>query len=84
MRKSDKGSIEWEATVWCGCCDQWDYLDGHSQRDAQHAARKRGWRQSKRLGWLCPSCEKTQDLTARSSETPDGDADADDEGFDAR
>lgn len=53
-----KGYISREHTIWCGGCSHW-HTDAHEPTRAAMARvmRKRGWKNTKANGWLCPSCK---------------------------
>jgi len=55
---SPKGHVSWQATVFCGWCDHWSYLDGRGGRRIAAGARHMGWKLTKAHGWLCPACLK--------------------------
>jgi len=50
-----RGYISTEKTIWCGVCFEWDQMSagGHVK-----AWKRRGWKLTKKHGWVCPACSK--------------------------
>jgi hypothetical protein len=52
-----KGRISTLLTLICGGCSDFEYLDTVRKTQAAKEARHKGWKLTKKLGWLCPSCQ---------------------------
>lgn len=58
--KSIRGKITTQHTVWCACCNHWEYV-GDASTDRKEAillATSQGWNYLEGVGWLCPDCKK--------------------------
>ena len=47
-----RGRISAEQTIWCGICWGWEHLE--SKQPAEEA-RRIGWRNTRKRGWICPA-----------------------------
>jgi hypothetical protein len=53
-----KGYISTEHTLWCGNCAHWVSESSDTKAVMAFYGRKRGWKKTKEMGWVCPSCAK--------------------------
>lgn len=53
------GKVTSDVTVWCGECGHWQEEEATKQI-AVARFKEDGWRQHKRLGWLCPECARAR------------------------
>jgi hypothetical protein len=51
-----RGYISRQYTAWCGGCGNWEQVDEELKSAALKRLVKRGWRQTKENGWVCPRC----------------------------
>jgi hypothetical protein len=65
---SQRGRITREFTVWCGACLTWEQEGQENTiRQATKRFRKRGWRPTRRKGWMCPTCLKLRAMERKDS-----------------
>ncbi len=50
------GFLNWNLTVWCGTCTDSCILQAKQTREAEHEAKRYGWRRNKTKGWRCSIC----------------------------
>lgn len=55
---SERGRIIHEYTVWCGLCVRWDHIE--SKRNPSAEARSKGWKNTRRYGWVCPKAHPSE------------------------
>lgn len=50
------GRVSTEFTFWCGICIQWAQFpsQGSVTATAREFAIPRGWKRTKKFGWVCP------------------------------
>lgn len=51
-----RGVITKQLTVFCGLCDEWMYLTEVKLKPAHNEAKEKGWKLTRKNGWLCPEC----------------------------
>lgn len=52
------GTMTTEHTVWCATCVEWYQTPSESKKTAADDVKNEGWRKDKKLGWICPKCQK--------------------------
>ena len=51
-----QGYISCQATVFCGLCVVWEYVEGgRSLTAVKKDAKSKGWRFTKENKWICPN-----------------------------
>jgi len=56
-----KGHIQYDPTIWCGRCGQWEpLLETGKHFPARKAAIKAGWKYTRADGWICRDCQKDE------------------------
>lgn len=61
-----RGWLHVQYTVFCGCCPNWEYVQGKKCSEAGQDARKRGWRYTLQRGWICPQCQESEEEGAQT------------------
>jgi hypothetical protein len=57
------GGITTEKTVWCGLCAEWHQTSASGEPGCGtflETIRGRGWKRTRKHGWLCPKCAKAR------------------------
>lgn len=58
-----KGKFTRDATVWCGLCETWEYVETDSRatiKQAEREAHRMGWIKTQEHGWICPACNSAR------------------------
>lgn len=59
MSELPKGYMSTEFTVWCGVCVEWETIPQGTRTRAGKEAKRVGWTYTRKHGWCCPKCSKT-------------------------
>ncbi len=51
-----RGRIQPKYEITCGLCPNREDVEGETANERRMYARDRGWRLSRKHGWLCPDC----------------------------
>ena len=67
-----KGRISTQYTVWCGTCNQWEYLDVKAGVSKVKAAKYLGYKLVIDKGWVCPACQGIPNFVPAPEPLPPG------------
>ena len=51
-----RGTINKKYDIWCGKCNNWEWLESSNKTNAIKESKQKGWVYINKYGYVCPNC----------------------------